>query len=59
MMPPCWFVKAHNDQGERLGHVVLASPEAARGKKGHAIWKLEQQARQQKAEEESAARGEL
>lgn len=59
MIPPCWFVEDHNDQGERTGHRVVASPGDARAKKGHSIWKLEQGARQQRAEEESAERGEL
>ncbi len=57
--PPSWFVEVHNDQGERTGHGVIASPGRARAKKGYSIWKLEQDAWQQRAEEESAERGEL
>ncbi len=59
MVPPCWLVEVHNDQGERTGHRVTATPGRARAKKSHSIWKLEEEARQQIAEEESAERGEL
>ena len=59
MIPPSWLVELHNDQVERLGYVVEASPGEARAKEGHSTWKLEQDARQQRAEEESAERIEL
>lgn len=59
MIPAGWLVEVHNDQGERIGQRVIASPGRARAKKGGSISKLEEEARQQRAEEESAARGEL
>ena len=58
MVPPSWEVEVHNDQGERTGFRVLASPGDARAKKGHSIWKLEQEAKQQRAEK-AAGRGKL
>ncbi len=58
MIPPCWDVEMGNDQGERLGYRDIASPGDARGKKAHSIWKLEQDARQQRAEK-SAEKGKM
>ena len=59
MVPPSWLVEVHNNQGERLGHRVFASPGGARAKKGHSIWKLEQAARLQRAEKCAERGGKL
>ena len=56
MTPPGWFVHVYNDQGERLGHVEIASPGTARAKKGRSIESLEQRDRQLRAERSAARR---
>ena len=56
MMPPNWFVDVRNDEGERLGQIEIASPGEARRKKGHSVWKLEEEARLRRAEKSAARR---
>ena len=50
VMPPSWYVEVHNDQGERIGRREIASPGRARAKKGHSVWKHEEEARLRRAE---------
>lgn len=59
MIPPCWDVEIHNEWGERTGDRELAPPGRARKKKRQSIANVEETARQQQAEAESAERGEL
>ena len=56
MIPPCWEIELGNDQGERVGLRVIASPGDARGKKSHSVWKQEEAARQLRAERSAARR---
>ena len=56
VVPPSWYVEVHNDQGERVGRTEIASPGRARAKKGHSVWKLEEEARLRRAERCAARR---
>ena len=43
-------------QGERGGLIEIASAGRARAKKGHSVWKLEEEARLRRAEKSAARR---
>lgn len=59
MMPGGWLVYLYDDQDRRTDLLVPGSPGRIRDKRRYSVWSWEQEARQQIADEESAARREL